>query len=250
VHLVAVVPGGPAHQADLQVGDIVVQAGGLRVAGVRDLSDLLQDSRPGVALELQVLRSGVSLRRLVHLAQRPASPVLVKTILPTPPAPSAAPEPPSAVRRPGCEAYGLVLADVTPDLRRYYGAPAEAGVLVTGIEAGRPAEGDGLLVGDLLVRLDGQPVGKALEVERLLRTPRDRAVSASLIRGTRPEALTLRAFGSAVSAARENTGTAGDQRSQARAALDRALRLELHQLQERIERLKRQLELLEQDTEN
>jgi len=233
VHLMAVVPGGPAARADLRVGDIVVQAGDLRLTGVRELSSLLARAQPGVTLRLQLLRSGQSLTRAVRLSERPPSAVLVRDIAPTPPRP---PEPRPEVTPAAfvaSRAYGLVLAEVTPDLRRHYGAPAEAGVLVTGIAPGRPAAGDGIRVGDILVQLDDRPVSRVVDVDRVLRATRETALAASLIREGQPRVVTLR---SAAAAARP-----------ADAAVDRSLRLEIQRLQERIDALKQRLETLEDE---
>jgi S1-C subfamily serine protease len=242
VYLIAVVPGGPADRAGLQVGDIVVQADEFRLAGVGDLSGLLERSRPGTSLELQLLRSGAPARRVVALAGRPPSPALVSAIALAPPAVAAA----GAGR-----AYGLLLADLTPDLRRYYGAPGDAGVLVTGIEPGRPAADDGFRVGDLLIRLDGEPVRGVVQAERLLRSPRAEQVAASLIRERRAEVLTLTAPTSEGDSVPEwavgDAAADGAGGTAARAALDRALRQEIVRLEVRIEKLKHRLGELEDE---
>jgi S1-C subfamily serine protease len=247
VHLVAVVPGGPAARADLRVGDIVVQAGELRLTGVRELSSLLARAQPGVTLRLQLLRSGEALTRAVRLSERPPSTVLVRDIAPSPPRPPEVPPvvPPAALV--ASRAYGLVLAEVTPDLRRYYGAPAEAGVLVTGIAPGRPAAGDGIRVGDVLVQLDDRPVSRVADVDRVFEAARETALAAALIREGQPRVVTLH---SAV-APEPPAGTAEtltpQQELAAGAAVDRALRLEIRRLQERIDALKQRLETLEDD---
>jgi membrane-associated protease RseP (regulator of RpoE activity) len=149
---------------------------------------------------------------------------------------------------------------VTPDLRRHFGAPDGVGVLVTGIAAGRPAAVDGFRAGDVLVRLGGQPVSEAKDVERLLLIRRDEAIAASLIRARREEVVTV--HGSHIPVSADGTGDARAKRieslvlraadeedSAARAALDRAVRLEIERLEKRIERLKRELESLEAESD-
>jgi predicted metalloprotease with PDZ domain len=262
VHVSAVVPGGPAARGGLVSGDVVVQADGLRVLTVRDLTRLLDRARPGAHLDLRLLRSGKTVRCLVNLGERPSSTALLRRVAPSAPPAPRAPLPPAGTPAPraGCASYGLVLADVTPDLRRYFGAPETAGVLVTGIAAGRPASLDGFRVGDILVRLGGEAVHDAEDVERVLVSRREEALTASLIRARRAQVVTVRA--PHVPAPEEHArsaGTewieipvlagAGEDDSAAREALDRAVRLEIERLEKRIEQLKRQLESLEDESE-
>ena len=229
------------------MGDIVVQAAELRLTGVRELSSLLARAQPGVTLRLQLLRSGQSLTRAVRLSERPPSAVLVRDIAPSPARPPEAPPvvPPAAPV--ASRAYGLVLAEVTPDLRRYYGAPAEAGVLVTGIAPGRPAAGDGIQVGDVLVQLDNRPVRRVVDVDRVFEAARETALAASLIREGQPRVVTLRSAVAPEPPAGTPETLAPQQEPAAGAGVDRALRLEIRRLQERIDALKRRLETLEDE---
>jgi predicted metalloprotease with PDZ domain len=258
VHISAVVPGSPAERAGLVSGDVLVQVDGLHVLGVRDLTSLLARSRPGTGVELRLLRSGDSVRCTVELAERPSSTALLRRVAPiASPAPRA-PRPPAApgiarAQRAGRAAYGLVLTDVTSDLRRHFGAPEGAGVLVTGVAAGRPAARDGFRVGDVLVLLGGKPVRAVEDVEQILGSRRDGAIAASLVRAGRAEVVTVRGSLDAVLAqdAVEASGesmagvtlkAAQEEYAAAKAARDRAVRLEIERLEKRIERLKRQLE--------
>ena len=261
VHVSAVVPGGPAERAGLVSGDVVVQADGLRVLDVRDLTSLLERAQSGVGVDLRLLRSGKTVRCLVETAERPSATALLLKGAPSPPTASRvpqAPRPPAAVqaRQAGYAAYGVFLVDVTPDLRRHFGAPDRAGVLVTGIAAGRPAALDGFRVGDILVRMGGHPVHDVADVERLLVSRRDEAMAASLIRAGRAEVVSVR--GSLIPAQAEGASdarakwiagafwaVADEEESAARAGRDRAVRLEIERLEKRIDRLKRELDSLE-----
>src|SRR5262245_11742432 len=74
---------------------------------------------------------------------------------------AAAPKPP----RPRAWVYqmsgwpgrlGAQIADMTEDLRKYFGAPADSGVLVTHVDADQPAAKAGLKVGDVIIEAAGQ----------------------------------------------------------------------------------------------
>jgi serine protease Do len=60
---------------------------------------------------------------------------------------------------------GLTLQDGEPDLIERLGAPADtAGVVVAEVEPGGPADAAGITRGDVIVRLDGEPVAVAGEL--------------------------------------------------------------------------------------
>ncbi len=238
VRLVAVVPGSPADLADLRPGDILLQASEAQLTRVEDLTRVLDGMRPGSPLELQLLRSGEAVQLVLGLAKRPARTALVA--LPGPPAPPS-----------GCKAYGLMLSDATPDLRRHYGAPGQVGVLVTGIDPRRPAAHDGFRVGDVLVRLGQEPVRRVSDVERLLhmRGAHDEALKASLIRARAPAVLTLNGAHTpaADAVSYEDPRTAAGESGNSRAQFERALQLGIERLRSRISELQRELEVLQSD---
>ena len=53
---------------------------------------------------------------------------------------------------------GVQISSMTEELRGYFGAPTDAGVLVSRVETDSPAAKAGLKVGDVLVEVDGQKV--------------------------------------------------------------------------------------------
>jgi len=247
VQLIAIVPGSPAARSGLQVGDVVVEVEQLRLVDVADLASVLDGIRPGDPLQLRVLRSGRMLERVVEPAERPPSPVLVSSVVRAPVAPRP-PPPPVAVEPRGCRAYGLAVAELTPDLRRHLGAPAGEGLLVTRIDPERPAALDGFRVGDVLVRLGDAPVRLESELERILQRTGGGTIRATLVREGRPTAVTLRATTVPDRPTREAQQTAYElQRAASRAETGHSVRVEIERLERRIEQLKRELEELVDD---
>jgi S1-C subfamily serine protease len=47
---------------------------------------------------------------------------------------------------------------MTPELRSFFGAASNVGILVSSVQEGTPAEAAGVRVGDVIVALDGSPV--------------------------------------------------------------------------------------------
>ena len=54
---------------------------------------------------------------------------------------------------------GVQLLNLTPELKRHFGAAPDRGVLVSRIAADSPAAAAGVKVGDLVTSVDGEPVG-------------------------------------------------------------------------------------------
>jgi membrane-associated protease RseP (regulator of RpoE activity) len=63
---------------------------------------------------------------------------------------------------------GLDLLELTPELRRHFGADEDSGVLVAHVEAGSPAAQAGVAVGDVLLAIDGKPAKSSWSLRHLI----------------------------------------------------------------------------------
>ncbi|HEY0510785.1 MAG TPA: PDZ domain-containing protein, partial [Thermoanaerobaculia bacterium] len=59
---------------------------------------------------------------------------------------------------------GIGLTELTPELRTHFGVPEEAGVMVSKVEPGSPAEKAGIKVGDILTRVDGNAIKSSWDI--------------------------------------------------------------------------------------
>jgi hypothetical protein len=59
---------------------------------------------------------------------------------------------------------GVSLAELTPELRSHFGAPDDAGAMVSKVEPGSPADKAGIRVGDILTSVDGQDVKSSWDI--------------------------------------------------------------------------------------
>jgi membrane-associated protease RseP (regulator of RpoE activity) len=96
---------------------------------------------------------------------------------------------------------GVALMDLTPELRTHFGVPEEAGVMVSRVEPGSPAEKAGIKVGDILTRVDGNSVKSSWDLSGKVRGLNDgqqiplevwrngkaQNVSAMIVEKERPE---------------------------------------------------------------
>lgn len=68
---------------------------------------------------------------------------------------------------------GVQVTPLTPELRVHFGVPEDAGVLVSRVEDGGPAEAAGIGVGDILTAVDGAKVDSPRRLARLVRRKKE-----------------------------------------------------------------------------
>lgn len=83
---------------------------------------------------------------------------------------------------------GVGFVPLTPELRRHFGAPENAGVLVSKVVEGSAAQAAGIAVGDILLEVDGKSIGEGFELGHLIREHKaGDAVSIALLRDGRQQ---------------------------------------------------------------
>jgi S1-C subfamily serine protease len=172
VEVVGVSPGGPAEQAGLKSGDIVVAMNGetLQTTDSRDpsaqLVERMRSIEPGQTVHLDYLRDGQKRRAAIKAA--PAEPPIARILRERLPK-----QLPEGLQIPGFEGLlgperqfrSLELVSLTPKLGKYFGA--EDGLLVV-----RAAEGQVLPLeeGDVLLSIDGRKPDSPGHAFRILRS--------------------------------------------------------------------------------
>ena len=160
-----VVPGKPAHQAGLSVGDEILQLDGEPIECPGDLASAISWKGENAKLRLKVARKGKLKRITAVLAYR--EPYTMWTVRP--------PENGSWGESVGDLSIfrskhwnplqiGLRLKNLTPDLARKIRAPVKEGVCLWKIEKGSRGADLGLKAGDIIVEVDGHRVVKTSDV--------------------------------------------------------------------------------------
>ncbi len=80
-------------------------------------------------------------------------------------------------------AAGLALQSLTPQLRMFFGAGEDEGVLVATVESGSPAETAGLRAGDVIVEVAGLTVDDPTLAQNLIANPEAPEVEVTYLRG-------------------------------------------------------------------
>jgi len=150
-----VVPNGPAAQAGLQQGDVIVKVNGQQVTPDQTVSYLVANSKVGSRIPIEIIRNGKHGTVYVTLADRPTEEALNKIAG----ADTGTQGAPGATAPAVQKALGLSLAPLTPEIARGANLPAGSrGVIITGVDPNSDAAEQGLQRGDLIMSVNNQPV--------------------------------------------------------------------------------------------
>ncbi len=163
-----VIPGSPAADAGILVGDVILRFDGQDVFTSGDLPPLVGMAKVEEQARVDLLRHGKRLSVKVLLAELPEDSHVGMSAPP--------PEETTA------NAIGLVLADLTPEQRDRFEL-AEGGVLIEEVEQG-PAQNAGLRPGDVILAFDAVDVRDLAHFRELLAAAEPaRPVAALVQRG-------------------------------------------------------------------
>lgn len=141
----------PAERAGVKMDDVIVKFGGKKVTGTDQFVNMVQSTKPGTTVEMEVIREGKPLTLKItvgaltpeQLAQRPAAPSETKKL-------------------------GLTVEPLTPEMKEKSGL--EEGVVVRSVEPLSDAARAGLQPGDIIIRMAGQRVKDVESYERIVRS--------------------------------------------------------------------------------
>ena len=137
-----VTPDGPADEAGLEAGDIVVELDGRRTTTQHELRNRIAAIRPGKRVELGVFRDGEERTVRVRLGERPPFEEL---------------------------AFGVTVLTLTEALAEQLGARTRRGVVVTAVRPRSPADRVGLELGDIILEFGDRRIEDAADFRRALR---------------------------------------------------------------------------------
>lgn len=146
----SVVEKGPARDAGLKQGDIIVRWDGAAVEKFRDLPRLVAGTKTGKAVELAILREGKEMTLSVTTGS-----------MPTPEKVASLPAKPA---KEGLAGTGITVADLDPAARSRFGLDEKAkGALVRHVAPDSPAWSRGVRAGDVIERVTYTPVKSAAD---------------------------------------------------------------------------------------
>ena len=144
-----VMKGGPAEAAGVRQGDVIVELNGAPIKEVPDLQRRVAAVAPGQPVRLKVIRERKPVALSVTVTEMPA-------------------EEPVLAGAPEDEGWGLSVEPLSGDAAAQLGLTIAAGLLVTDVVAGSPADKAGLRRGDVIVEVGKKPVADPATLFRTL----------------------------------------------------------------------------------
>jgi serine protease Do len=155
----SVTDAGPAAKAGIQAGDVILTFDGKPVPNMRVLPRVVAETNVGREVDVEIVRKGKHQTVRVVLGELPEEDELA-ALEGGGEGGVEEPETEKAISK-----LGMAMATITPDLReRYQIGQDVAGVVVTGVEAGSPAETAGIAEGDVLVEVAQNQVADPSDV--------------------------------------------------------------------------------------
>ncbi len=145
--LVTDVPAGPAENAGMLAGDVILNFDGIEIEDTRELVRIVGNSPVGKEVPVTVLRDGDMEDLTVVLGRRETSEAVAF------PASTEESEEPEQ-----SEILGLTLSEITPELTDQFSLSVETGLVITAINPESEAASKGLLEGDVITEAGQDPV--------------------------------------------------------------------------------------------
>jgi len=138
-----VTPGGPADNAGIKRGDIILEFDGKRINAMSDLPKTVAIHKPGTSSEITYSRNGDERHAKITLGE-----------LPDEVAQS------SGVTDNQIEnELGLVVQEINPQIQKKFSLDTAYGVIITGVQPGSVADESGLKAGDIILEINKNYIG-------------------------------------------------------------------------------------------
>jgi membrane-associated protease RseP (regulator of RpoE activity) len=166
----------PAGKAGLHEHDVIVSLNGTAVESAAQLRRMIKETPPGRVVSLGVSRDGQPMTIKVQLADRRKSMAWepqVHVEMPRMPEMPTMPDfdlPVSVVVVHQSARSGLMVENITPQLGDFFGVKDGKGVLVRAVEKGSRGEKAGFRAGDVVVKVNNQPVHDTSDFTHALRS--------------------------------------------------------------------------------
>src|SRR5260370_9462110 len=187
----------PAGKAGLHEHDVIVSLNGTAVESAAQLRRMIKETPPGRVVSLGVSRDGQPMTIKVQLADRRKSMAWepqVHVDMPRMPEMPTMPDfdlPVSVVVVHQSARSGLMVENITPQLGDFFGVKDGKGVLVRAVEKGSRGEKAGFRAGDVVVKVNNQPVHDTSDFTHALRSSSGSATVVTVMRDKRDQNLTL-----------------------------------------------------------
>ena len=160
--MVTDVPPGPAEDAGMESGDIILLFDGVEIEDTRELVQIVGNSPVGKEVPVEILRGGEMIDLTVVLGRRETAEAAA---FPAEGGDDAAPDTTNML--------GLTLSEISPEMSEELGVDAGAGLAILEVEEGSEAETKGLLAGDVITEAGQQKISGIADFEARVEDAQD-----------------------------------------------------------------------------
>ena len=136
-------PGGPAEEAGVKRGDIIVEFNGKPIEDMPELPKSVASYAPGTKTQLKVLRNGEPKTLNIQLGELPEE---------------VAQESRKLTGKAVEEGLGLIVQEINPEIRNTFETGISEGVIITNVAPGGTAASAGLEPGDVILEINKNKV--------------------------------------------------------------------------------------------
>ncbi len=184
----------PAGKAGLREHDVILSLNGSPVESAAQLRRIIKELPPGRVVSLGISRDGQPQTVKVQLADRHKSmswsPDTQEFKFQMPEISIPDIDMPNFIGHSSTRA-GLMVENITPQLGDFFGLKGGNGVLVRSVEKGSRGEKAGFRAGDVVVKINGQPVRDSSDFTHALHASFNGSVPVTIIRDRKEQTLTL-----------------------------------------------------------
>ena len=235
----------PAGKAGLKEHDVILTMNGTSIESGAQLRRMIHETPAGRIVSLGVSRDGQPMTIKVQLADKHSEYAMAHPKakefhfeMPTiPPMPDVDIPSINMVVVTSSARSGLMVENITPQLGEFFGVKNGNGVLVRSVEKGSRAERAGLRAGDVIVKVNDQPVHDTSDFSHAVKSRSGDSVNVGVIREKKEQNLNL------TLPSRKESGELQDSESSEDLQIDADSEVELGELQDELAKLQPLIEL-------